>query len=110
MNGITDISIFSFLLHQVTVDITGNDIIPPGRTTDLEANFEETSLRITFTSPGDDLDSETPVTKYVIKYATGNLTSDNFDSVGTEITEQNLAQGSTLTPVNGGLSKDILLK
>ena len=95
---------------QVQVNITvGRDITPPGKTNDLNAKFEDSSLKITFTSPGNDLDSQEPVARYIIKYSAENITAENFDTTGTEILEDNLNEGSTLTPVNGSLPVELSL-
>jgi len=94
---------------QITVDITGNDITPPGKTNDLNAKFEDSSLKITFTSPGNDLDSQEPVARYIIKFSAENITAENFDKIGTEILEDDLNEGFTLTPVNGSLPVELSL-
>ena len=84
---------------------TIRDQTPPVRVTDLLIEIVEDDLvKITFTAPGDDLDSDSPATEYVIKYSStsGNLTT-NFDSdiYNTRIQDSDLFN-SSLTPVNGG--------
>ena len=99
--------------HQVTVDISGDDVTPPSKVVDLQAVFtntgsEDNSFIISFTSPGDDLDSEDPVQTYTIRYSQ-NLTALTFDS-GTLLTDDDLDAGSTLTPVKGSVKVELIVK
>ena len=80
--------------------------------TDLQVKVvNETSVMMTFTSPGDDLDSQEPVTRYIIKYDTerANLT-ETFDTIPTEIVDDDLMGNSSLDPVNGTLTKTLYFK
>jgi len=90
------------------------DKIPPGQVTDLTVvDISADIVTVEFTAPGDDLDSNTTVAEYVIKYSAtaGNLTGDNFDLTehNTEITEDNLVE-SSLDPVTGGTIKQLKIK
>ena len=98
---------------QVTVDISGDDITPPSKVVDLQAVFtntgsEDNSFVISFTAPGDDLDSEDPVQTYTIRYSQ-NLTALTFDS-GTLLTDDDLDAGSSLTPVKGSVKVELTVK
>ena len=59
-----------------------NDNFPPGRVTDLSVFNLGNDLSLSFTSPGDDLDSVDHVAEYIIKYSStaGNLSGSNFDN------------------------------
>ena len=92
----------------------GVDSVPPGQVTDLRLDqATDLSLRLEFTSPGDDIDSSDLVAQYVVRYSStaGNLTEDNFDNdqFNVMITEADLTD-SNLDPVPGGETKTILLK
>ena len=94
---------------QVQVEITGEDVTPPARVTDLSAGYADPdnahfTVTISFTAPGDSLDSVKPASAFLIKWALSadSLSSENFDEVSDIITEQDLLGGSTLTPPSGG--------
>merc|ERR1711892_966859 len=92
----------------------GQDTTAPVRVTDLTVEVtEDEFVQITFTAPGDDLDSDAPAQEYIIKYSStyGNLTAGNFDSTifNTRIEESNLVN-STLAPIMGGHLVSIKLK
>ena len=94
---------------QVQVDISGEDVIPPGRVTDLSAGYadpdqDDFTVSLTFTAPGDSLDSVEPAQAFLIKWALSaeSLTSQNFDAVSDIISDQDLMGGSTLNPPPGG--------
>ena len=98
---------------QVTVDISGDDLTPPSKVVDLRAMLTapsggDTSFKISFTAPGDDLDSQAPAQAYIIKYSQ-NLTAQNFES-GTLLSAEDLEAGSSLTPVDGGQLVEITVK
>ena len=98
---------------QVTVDISGDDLTPPSKVVDLRAMLPapsggDTSFKISFTAPGDDLDSQAPAQAYIIKYSQ-NLTAQNFES-GTLLSAEDLEAGSSLTPVDGGQLVEITVK
>ena len=82
-----------------------NDNFPPARVTDLSVFNLGNDLSLSFTSPGDDLDSVDHVAEYIIKYSStaGNLSGSNFDneSFNNMIQAGDLLD-SDLTPVNGG--------
>ena len=94
------------------MDITGNDIIAPSKVVDLSSVMssaeEEYWWSVTFTEPGDDLDSEEPVASYTIRYAQ-NLTAQNFESDGQILNEEDLYNGS-FHPEAGGRLKLIGIK
>merc|ERR1719430_795413 len=99
---------------QVTTDVDPNtDITPPGRVTDLRVTNLPDVIRIEFTAPGDDLDSNDIAKEYVVKFSStaGNLTRGNFDSeeFNTVIKEEDLVS-SNLSPVEGGTTKVISIK
>ena len=102
------------VVGQVTVDISGDDITPPSKVVDLSGMFvnpdpaKDNSFKLSFTAPGDDLDSQDPVKNYIIKYSQ-NLTAQNFDS-GILLTTKDLVAGSSLTPVDGGQLVEITIK
>ena len=80
--------------------------------TDLQVKVvNSTAVMMSFTSPGDDLDSQKPVTRYIIKYDTvrENLTQ-TFDSIQTEINVDDLVGNSSLDPVDGTLTKTLYFK
>ena len=60
------------------------------------------NLTVSFTSPGDDLDSDSPVSSYIIRV------SDGEQEI--EIGEGDLAGGASLIPVPGGAHKEIRIK
>ena len=102
---------------QVQVNISGSDVTPPARVTDLAAVYTDPEMgdfevRLTFTAPGDNLDSEEPARSFLIKYAASadNLTSQNFDSVTTILSEQDLMDGTTLDPPAGGRTVSLLVR
>ena len=90
-----------------------NDNFPPGRVTDLSVFNLGNDLSLSFTSPGDDLDSVDHVAEYIIKYSStaGNLSGSNFDneSFNNMIQAGDLLD-SDLTPVNGGTLKEIRIR
>ena len=59
-------------------------------------------MTVSFTSPGDDLDSDSPVSSYVIRVFDGDHE--------TQIGEADLAGESSLSPVPGGEHKKIKIK
>jgi hypothetical protein len=70
-----------------------------------------TGFGLRFTAPGSDLDSEDPAQQYIIKYAATfeNLTGPAFESgINTQLTEEDIDPGSSLTPVAGG--QEVLLR
>jgi len=90
------------------------DNVPPLQITDLkvtEITTEAVSLQ--FSSPGDDLDSEDLVERYILKFSStsGNLSDVNFDSsdFNTEIGNNDLTN-SDLSPVLGGTLKKVHIK
>ena len=94
---------------QVQVNISDEDVIPPARVTDLTADYVDPdnadfTVTLSFTAPGDSLDSVEPARAFLIKWALSaeSLTSENFDAVSDIITDQDLLGGSTLTPPSGG--------
>ena len=98
---------------QVTVNITGNDIIAPSRVVDLVSAFTKSTTgdefwKLTFTEPGDDLDSDEPVSNYTIRYAQ-NLTAQNFEEEGHILKQEDLYVGS-FCPEAGGHVKEIGIK
>jgi len=95
---------------QVQVDITGADFIPPSKVTTLTTLvLNSTTVRVRFTSPGDDLDSFEPPKKYVIKIG-HHVNSTHFEESCCEVVEDDLFGSSTLNPVNGGSVKDIYIR
>ena len=98
------------------MDISGNDIIAPSKVVDLvstltnstESDDEEFWWRVTFTEPGDDLDSDELVASYTIRYAQ-NLTAQNFDTDGQILKQEDLYIGS-FCPEAGGHVKEIGIK
>ena len=97
--------------NQVDLD---EDSVPPGQVVDLRlAEITDQTVRLEFTSPGDDIDNSEPVALYSVKYSAtaGNLTEDNFDNnpFNEMITEADLTD-SSLAPVPGGETKTILVK
>ena len=67
------------------------------------------TIRVRFTSPGDDLDSFEPPKKYVIKIG-HHVNSTHFEESCCEVVEDDLFGSSTLDPVNGGSVKDIYIR
>ena len=63
---------------------------------------------MTFTEPGDDLDSDEPVASYNIRYAQ-NLTVQNFETDGQILEKEDLYIGSFF-PEAGGHVKQIGIK
>ena len=102
---------------QVKVNISGSDVTPPARVTDLTAAYAEpeggdTTVTLNFTAPGDNLDSEQPALSFLIKWAAEaeHLNSENFDSVNDILTQQDLMEGSTLDPPSGGSSVSLMIR
>ena len=100
-------------ISQVTVDITGNDIIAPSKVVDLVSTFTKSTngdefWKVAFTEPGDDLDSDEPVSNYTIRYAQ-NLTAQNFEEEGHILKQEDLYVGS-FCPEAGGHVKEIGIK
>jgi hypothetical protein len=98
----------------VTNDVDmDTDTIPPGRVTNLRVTNQPGIVRLEFTAPGDDLDSNDAAKEYVIKYSStaGNLTGENFDKneFSTRITNEDL-NDSNLTPETGGTRKSVNIK
>ena len=96
------------------MDISGADLTPPSKVVDLTAMFvspnasgSDNSFKISFTSPGDDLDSQDPVQKYTVKYWL--QTAGSFDD-GVTLTDGDLEAGSSLSPVDGGQLVEITIK
>jgi len=99
---------------QVINEVDPNvDNIPPGRVTDLRVTNLPDMIRIDFTAPGDDLDSNDAAKEYIIKFSStaGNLTGSNFDQEenNVRITSGDLVS-SNLTPAMGGTTKTIDVK
>ena len=99
---------------QVTNDVeAGTDRTPPARVTDLQATLLPSTILLTFTAPGNDLDSADPAAQYVLKFSStgGNLTNDNFDNTefNTQIVDADLVD-STLDPEEGGSTKTIKIQ
>ena len=95
------------------MNISGNDIIAPSKIVHLNAmmigsEVEEYWWSLTFTEPGDDLDSEEPVASYTIRYAQ-NLTAQNFETEGQILKQEDLYIGS-FCPGAGGHVKEIGIK
>ena len=97
------------------MNITGNDIIAPSKVVDLVSTLTNSSTddeefwwRVTFTEPGDDLDSDEPVASYTIRYAQ-NLTAQNFETEGKILKQEDLYIGS-FCPEAGGHIKEIGIK
>ena len=95
------------------MDITGNDFIAPSKVVDLVSTMNSTDSeefwwRVTFTEPGDDLDSDEPVTSYTFRYAQ-NLTAQNFETDGQILKQEDLYVGS-FCPEAGGHVKEIGIK
>lgn len=96
------------------MDISGHDITPPSKVVDLRAMFvspnasgSDNSFKISFTSPGDDLDSQDRVQKYTVKYWL--QTAGNFED-GTTLMDSDLEAGSSLSPVDGGHLVEITVR
>jgi hypothetical protein len=99
---------------QVTSEVDMDvDNTSPGRVTDLTVTNLPGILRLEFTAPGDDLDSNDAAAEYVIKYSStaSNLTEGNFDKneFNTQLTDEDLTD-SNLIPENGGTMKTINIK
>merc|ERR1719347_874576 len=96
---------------QVQVDITpGADFIAPAKVTTLTTLVVNSlAVRLRFTSPGDDLDSNDPPMKYVIKVG-HNVNSSNFEDSCCEVMDDDLYGSSNLDPISGGSIKDIYLR
>jgi hypothetical protein len=104
-----------YKLAMKSVDESGNpstlsnivelrDACPPSKVGDFEVSLMCNNITMMFTSPGDDADKSSPVMNYTIKFSkdASNLT-DNFDDPTLpELTEEDLIEGDTLEPVNGG--------
>ena len=71
------------------------------------ANGSDNSFKISFTSPGDDLDSKDRVQKYTVKYWL--QTAGNFED-GTTLMDSDLEAGSSLSPVDGGHLVEITVR
>ena len=67
---------------------------------------------LTFTAPGDDLDSNEPAKNYTIKFAltAGNLTGDLFESGINTVLDSSYISSGVLNPVNGGSQVKLTLK
>ncbi|MEF3280437.1 MAG: lamin tail domain-containing protein [Elusimicrobiota bacterium] len=71
------------------------DTVPPYSISDLNASTgNEGEINITFTSPSDT--DDTAVSSYIVKYATFNITSDNFDLAQTYQQSWQPAPGNNL--------------
>ena len=69
----------------------------------ITISFDESqNVTVSFTSPGDDLDSDSPVSSYVIRVSDG----DHEIQIG----EADLAGEHSLSPVPGGEHKKIKIK
>ena len=95
------------------MNISGSDIIAPSKVVDLSTMLdsnenEEFWWTVTFTEPGDDLDSDEPVTSYTIRYAQ-NLTAQNFETDGQILKQEDLYIGS-FCPEASGHVKEIGIK
>jgi len=92
---------------NVPIEVTSRDVTPPIRTTDLHVSITDSahnnnSVRIEFTSPGDDLDSSHPAAEYVIKYSTNREDlKRNFDTFETRLVAEDLLYESDMSPVSG---------
>ena len=84
------------------------DNTPPGQVTDLRVTNLPDGIRVEFTAPGNDYDSNDAAAEYIIKFSStaGNLTGSNFDKEddNTRLTQNNLIE-SDLVPVKGGTVK-----
>ena len=98
-------------IHPLHCTSFENDILtsPVKVTTLTTLVLNSTTVRVRFTSPGDDLDSNEPPTKYVIKVGQ-NVNSTNFEDSCCEVIEDDLFGSSTLDPINGGSVKDIYIR
>merc|ERR1712059_80156 len=89
------------------------DTTPPIRVTDLRVTNLPDSVRVEFTAPGDDLDSNDKAGEYIIKYSStaGNLTGDAFnqDVFNMRVKAEDLVN-SNLAPVDGGQTKTLDIK
>lgn len=67
---------------------------------------------LTFTAPGDDLDSNEPAKSYTIKFAltAGNLTGNLFESGNNTVLDSSYISSGVLNPVNGGSQVKLTLK
>jgi len=85
-------------IANVTVETAG-DITPPLSVTDLDVSYVNGDLTVTFTCPGDD---GIGVARMSIRYAvnSNNLDAVNFhnDNLNYEVENEDLMQGSSLTP------------
>ena len=84
------------------------DTTPPGQVTDLRATNLPNVVRVQFTAPGNDLDSDDSVAEYIVKFSStaGNLTGTSFDQeMWNTLVTQDLLMDSDLDPVDGGLTK-----
>ena len=59
-------------------------------------------MTVSFTSPGDDLDSDSPVSSYDIRVSDGELE--------TQIGGADISEEYSLSPVPGGAHKEIKIK
>ena len=59
-------------------------------------------MKLSFTSPGDDLDSDSPVSSYDIRVSDGEQE--------TQIGEADISEEYSLSPVPGGANKEIKIK
>jgi len=79
------------------------DICSPSKVDDLEVSLACNNVTLVFTSPGDDGDKAPPVLNYTIKYSKDlNIIDDFEDPNLEELSDDDLIQGDTLDPVNGG--------
>ena len=89
------------------------DTTTPAQVNDLRVTNLTGLVRLQFTAPGNDLDSDDKADKYIIKYSStaANLTGNNFDDdvFNTEIKAEDLVD-CTLSPEDGGTTKTIDIK
>ena len=105
-------SFSGFLIGQLSQisSLWHRDRLSPVKVTTLTTLVVNSSaVRLRFTSPGDDLDSNDPPMKYVIKFG-HNVNSTNFEDSCCEVMDDDLYGSSTLDPISGGSIKDIYLR
>ena len=75
------------------------DITPPSAVTDLAINYDENSINLGFTAPGDDLDTATNASVFLIRYSnsSSDLQEGNFNtSTAVTLTEEDLTGGKNI--------------
>ena len=77
------------------------DITPPSAVTDLAVTGEDDGVSLQFTAPGDDLDTATNASVFLIRFSTSDF-SDQFNtSEAVTVTEDDLTGGSLIPPTGG---------